>query len=157
MTKKISARDYLLLVGMALAVVGIGSVIGMFNMPDEWYFQLNKPSFNPPNWVFAPVWTTLYVLIAMAGWRTWRKEGLGPTMALWLVQMGLNYMWSPVFFGMHNLVGALVIIGFMLVAIMGFISMTWERDRIAALLFVPYAVWVCFAGVLNAALVQLNY
>jgi len=92
--KRGSARA--LLVFLVL-VVGAGWAIGVTNLPGAWYAGLAKPAFNPPNWVFAPVWTVLYVLIAIAGWRVWTRDRAGWPMKLWAAQLALNWAWSPVF------------------------------------------------------------
>lgn len=138
------------------AVVGIGWAIGFLNIPGEWYAALNKPVFNPPNWIFGPVWTALYVLIGIAGWRTWRQGTHRRPFLLWLLQMGLNFSWSPVFFTFHALEPAFGIILALFLAIVAFIITCWGRDRASAWLFVPYAAWVAFAGVLNFSLIALN-
>lgn len=138
--------------------VGVGLLIGALTRPDTWYAALAKPSFNPPNWLFGPVWTILYVLIGTAGALVWaraREIGMLP-LALWGAQMAANYAWSPTFFGLHRIDLALAIISFLLMAIVAFIAATWRRGRLAALLFVPYAAWVGFATVLNAAFLSLN-
>lgn len=137
-------------------VVGIGWLIGATNLPGEWYAGLAKPGFVPPNWVFPIAWTILYVLIAIAGWRTFRREPRGKAMLAWAAQMALNFVWSPVMFTMHQIGAALVILICLLVAIVTYISLELSRDRLAAALFVPYAAWVAFAGVLNAAILRLN-
>src|SRR5262245_52553836 len=103
-----------------LAVVGIGLLIGSITRPDGWYAALAKPSFNPPNSVFAPVWTVLYVLIAIAGARTWERGSGG--FGLWLGQMALNFAWTPVFFGLHRPGLALVVILALLGTILAFIA-----------------------------------
>jgi len=137
-------------------VVGIGWLIGATNLPGEWYAGLAKPGFVPPNWGFPIPWTILYVLIAIAGWRTFRREPRGKAMLAWAAQMALNFVWSPVMFTMHQIGAALVILICLLVAIVTYISLELSRDRLAAALFVPYAAWVAFAGVLNAAILRLN-
>lgn len=137
-----------------LAVLGIGLLIGTVTRPDGWYATLAKPSFNPPNWVFAPAWSLLYVMIAIAGARTW--EGGSGGFGLWLGQMALNFAWTPVFFGLHRPGLALAIILGLLALILAFIATRWRADRISVLLFVPYAAWVVFASVLNASIVALN-
>ena len=81
-----------------LLVVGGGLLIGFLTIPGPWYEALAKPSFNPPNWLFGPVWTILYVLIAIAGWRIWRRDPRGTPMKLWWLQLVLNFLWSPSFF-----------------------------------------------------------
>ncbi len=83
-------------------VVTCGALIGINNVPGDWYQSLNKPPFNPPNWIFGPVWTTLYVMIAIAGARTWLRSRMGGRMQLWGSQMLLNFLWSPMFFGMQS-------------------------------------------------------
>ncbi|OAE43466.1 TspO/MBR family protein [Agrobacterium tumefaciens] len=139
-----------------VAVVAIGALIGVNNVPGEWYQSLQKPFFNPPNWIFGPVWTTLYALIGIAGARTWIRRPTGTRMRLWFTQMVLNFLWSPIFFGMQSPVGALVIIIPMLICIIAFMVLTFSRDRLSSLLFAPYALWVAFATVLNASIVVLN-
>jgi benzodiazapine receptor len=137
-------------------VVGGGMLIGFLTAPGPWYEALAKPSFNPPNWLFGPAWTILYVLIAIAGWRIWERERSGRAMQLWGLQLALNFLWSPVFFALHQIGLALLVVLLLLAAILAFIAVAWNRDRIAAWLFVPYAAWVAFASALNAALWQLN-
>ncbi len=140
---------------VVLVVLG-GMAIGYVTRPGEWYATLNKPAFNPPGWVFGPVWTTLYVMIGVAGWRLWRAHHNSRAMELWWLQLALNYLWSPAFFGLHNPALALVVIVVLLAAIIATIAAAWNPDRTAALLFLPYAAWVGFATVLNATLVALN-
>jgi tryptophan-rich sensory protein len=137
-------------------VVGGGLAIGFLGAPGEWYAGLAKPSFNPPRWVFAPVWIALYVLIAVAGWRVWRSDASGWPMRLWWTQLVLNFLWSPIFFSAHRIGLALVVVLLLLAAILAFIVASWRQDRLAAWLFAPYAAWVAFASVLNAAIFALN-
>jgi len=152
----VDVRSYLTLALFVLLVLGGGTLIGLMTLPGEWYAGLAKPPFNPPNWIFAPVWTLLYIMVAVAGWRTWQRGPRSAAMALWFVQLALNFVWSPVFFGAHRIGGALAVIVALLAAIIAFIVMAWPRDRIAALLFTPYAGWVAFATLLNGALWYLN-
>lgn len=137
-------------------VVGMGWMIGATNPPGEWYAGLAKPGFVPPNWAFPLAWTILYTLIAVAGWRTFRREPRGKAMLAWAAQLALNFAWSPVMFTMHQIGAALVILICLFVAIVTYIGLELSRDRLAAALFVPYAAWVAFAGVLNAAIWRLN-
>lgn len=139
-----------------LLTIGGGLVIGYLTAPGDWYAALEKPAFNPPNWVFAPVWTALYVAIAVAGWRIWRAAKSGLAMKLWWAQLVLNFLWSPAFFVAHQIALALVIVLTMLAVILAFIAAAWRTDRSAALLFVPYAAWVAFASALNGAVLALN-
>ncbi|UQD72864.1 tryptophan-rich sensory protein [Bradyrhizobium japonicum] len=139
-----------------VAVVGIGWLIGATNLPGAWYAGLAKPDFVPPNWAFPVAWTILYIMIAVAGWRTFRRERSGRAMQVWAAQLALNFVWSPAMFTMHQIGAALVILICLFVAIVTYISLEASRDRLAAALFVPYAAWVAFAGVLNAAIWRLN-
>jgi len=137
-----------------LAVGFLASLVTVPNIPG-WYEGLHKPFFNPPNSVFAPVWTTLYVLMAVAAWRVWRKAGLRP-LGLYVLQLALNFAWSFIFFGAHAIGVALVEIALLFAAVVVTLRVFWRLDRIAGWLLVPYAAWVLFAGVLNAAIWRLN-
>jgi tryptophan-rich sensory protein len=149
-------KGYLVLAGFLLVTVGGGLAIGFVTRPGAWYAGLVKPSFNPPNWIFGPAWTVLYVLIAVAGWRVFEREPGSAAMAVWAVALALNFLWSPVFFGAQRPEAALAVVAMLLAAIVGFIALAWHIDTSAALLFVPYAAWVAFATLLNAAVVRLN-
>ena len=149
-------RKYAALAGFVAFVLGIGMVIGFATQPGDWYEALQKPFFNPPNWLFGPAWTLLYILIGIAGWRVWRHRDAGALMIVWIVQLVLNYCWSPVFFGAQQIGAALVVSLAMLASILLFIVLAWNRDRISALLFLPYAAWVAFATLLNGSILYLN-
>lgn len=138
-----------------LTVAG-GSLIGYLSIPGPWYEGLNKPPFNPPNWIFGPVWTALYVLVGIAGARVFIRERNNWLPKLWFIQMALNFAWSPVFFILHRADLALIVLTALLFAILAFMALAWTRDRPSALLFIPYAAWVCFAGLLNGAIWWLN-
>lgn len=145
------------LVLFIVLVVGLGWAMGATNLPGAWYASLQKPSFNPPSWIFGPTWTVLYVMIAVAGWRTYlQDEVTAVPMQLWFAQMALNFMWSPVVFTLHSLAFGLAMILMMLALIVSFIAVQWHENRTAALLFVPYATWVAFASLLNYFLYRLN-
>ena len=145
--------SYILFIGF---VVGAGLLSGLTNMPGEWYQTLEKPFFNPPSWIFGPVWTTLYVMIGVAGARIWQRAPKSAAMQLWFAQMAFNLMWSPAFFGLQNPELALVVIAGMLVTIIAFMVKARPIDRISTLLFVPYLAWVSFASVLNLSIAWLN-
>jgi tryptophan-rich sensory protein len=149
-------RSCLSLIVFLLLVVGGGLAIGFFTSPGEWYAELAKPEFNPPNWLFGPVWTVLYALIAVAGWRAFVRDRSGWPMRLWWAQLVLNFMWSPAFFAAHRIGLALVVILLLLAAVLAFIVAAWRHDREAAWLFAPYAAWVAFASMLNASILVLN-
>jgi len=147
---------WLALVGFLLLVVGGGLLIGQLTVPDEWYAGLAKPWFNPPGWIFGPVWTFLYVLIGIAGWRIFQRDRRGWPMRLWWTQLALNFLWSPLFFVAHQIGAAFVVVLLMLATNLSFVASAWRRDRVAALLFAPYAAWVAFASVLNGSIWLLN-
>ncbi len=148
------------LVAFLILVVGGGLLIGAFTGPEAWFDQLLKPSFNPSAWVFAPVWTALYIMIAIAGWRTWKRSPGAPwsgMLMLWGVQLALNFLWSPTFFAAHRIDLALAIIVLLLATIVAFIvAALRSNDRISAALFAPYALWVGFATALNYGFYRLN-
>lgn len=156
MTRGTDRTGWKTLVVFVGGVVFVGMMLGYANRPDGWYAALNKPAFNPPDYVFAPVWLALYVCIGVAGARTWSADPRSPAIAAWIAQMALNFLWSSVFFGMHRTGLALGIIVAMLTAIAAFIALQWRADRVAALLFVPYAAWVAFATALNWSIYRLN-
>jgi len=133
--------------------------IGSRYQPGEWYASLAKPPWNPPNAVFAPVWTTLYVLMAVAAWLVWRRAGFRGAAAgltLFVTQLVLNALWSYLFFGLHRpdiaLIEILVLWGVLLVVTVMF----WRAIRLAGVLLLPYLLWTGFASCLNFALWQLN-
>jgi benzodiazapine receptor len=145
-------------VGLCLAVGALGGWVTADSVK-TWYTTINKPSFTPPNWVFGPVWTVLYVLMGIAGWRVWckaRPDQLRVPLALFAVQLALNLAWSVVFFGAHRIGGAVLVIVGLEAAILATMVAFRRIDGLAALLLVPYALWVVFAAVLNIAAWQLN-
>jgi len=139
-----------------VACVALGALSGASNVPGEWYQSLDKPFFNPPGWIFAPVWTVLYVMIGVALSAIWFEEDNSRLLVLFAIQAALNLLWSPAFFGLHSPVIGLLIIVPLLVTILMFIAAGWQKNRTAAWLFVPYALWVAFATVLNLSIVLLN-
>jgi len=151
-----SRRSFVLLAAFVLVVVGAGSFIGVSTAPGPWFAALAKPPFNPPGWVFAPVWTLLYVMIAIAGWRCFMHAPKGWAMRLWGLQMALNWAWSFVFFSAHLIWGAFAVIMALWLVIIGFMVFTRVQDRVSALLFLPYLGWVSFAALLNLSIGWLN-
>ena len=145
----------LALFAFVLLSLGGGGLIGLLVQTGEWYQSLAKPSFNPPGFVFGPVWTVLYILIGFAGFRVWRA-GLRRLQQLWWAQLALNFAWPVLFFSAHALTGALAVIALLVLVILAFVSAAWTRERLSALLFLPYALWILFAAVLNASIVWMN-
>jgi tryptophan-rich sensory protein len=154
-------RDLLGLGGFLAACLAISAIGGWVTAQTvgTWYRTLEKPAFNPPDWVFAPVWTLLYVLIALAGWRVWRRRGFGGApraAAAYAAQLALNLAWSFLFFGGRMIGAALADIVLLLAAIAVTATLFRRIDRVAAWLLAPYGAWVAFAAVLNYALWRLN-
>ena len=135
-----------------------GGLITINEIPG-WYAALQKPSFNPPNWLFGPVWTALYIMMGVAFYLVWRNPpsaGRKKALSAFLVQFALNCAWTPVFFAMHQLGAALVVIVLMWLAIFRTIFLFAPFSKTASWLLVPYISWVSFATLLNAAIWWLN-
>lgn len=133
--------------------------LGALFTPGEWYAGLDKPAWNPPGWVFGPVWSVLYALMAVAAWLVWKRGGFGAQrvpLSLFLVQLLLNAAWSPVFFGLERPGLAFVVILLLWLAIAATLNAFRPVSRTAAWLLAPYLAWVSFAAVLNAVLWRMN-
>ena len=148
----------MLALALFLAAVALTAVTGAFFVPGEWYAALQKPAWTPPNWLFGPVWTALYLGIAFAGWRIWQvtRSLRSVPMLAWFGQLGFNALWSWLFFGVHWTGVAFLDLLAMLGSILVFIATARFHSRLASLLFVPYALWVSYAGSLNLAIWLLN-
>ncbi len=122
-----------------------------------WYRTIKKPFWNPPNWIFAPVWTLLYIMMAVAAWRVWERadNALGP-MLMFAFQLVLNVAWSAIFFGKLNISLAFKEIVLLFCAVVVTMTMFWSVDPLAGILFVPYALWVGFAAFLNYTIDRMN-
>ncbi|HMA54960.1 MAG TPA: TspO/MBR family protein [Acidobacteriota bacterium] len=147
----------------AVLICELAGIIGsLFTAPSipGWYAGLTKPSFNPPSWVFAPVWTILYALMGIAAWLVYEKGVRRPdvrrALFVFVAQLILNISWSIMFFGAHQILGAFVIIVALWILILGTILRFHKISKAAAFLLVPYFLWVGFATVLNASLYVLN-
>lgn len=146
------------LLGFIAAVAAVAST-GAFFPPDKWYQALRKPRWCPPNWLFGPAWTVLYLMIAVSGWLVWRKAGLAGAagaFATYALQLLLNGAWSGIFFGLRRMDLALAELVLLWLAILATIMAFAAHDALAAWLLVPYLAWVSFAGALNAALLRAN-
>lgn len=143
----------------AFALVAGAASTGAFFKPDAWYRDLKKPSWNPPDWVFAPVWTLLYIAMALAVWFAW-CSGQGSVLVvglvLWVLQLAANAAWSWLFFGRRRIGWALVDIGAMFLLILATLIVFFHLGLVAGLLLLPYLIWVGFAGCLNATLWRFN-
>ncbi len=142
---------------LCFLAAGLGSLFTMVSL-GGWYAGLAKPSWNPPSWIFGPVWTVLYAMMAVAGWLVWRRGGSQSRIALWwfAVQLALNVGWSAVFFGLQLPGLAFFEILLLWIAIAATLLTSWRVSRTAGILLVPYLLWVSFAAVLNFAIWRLN-
>jgi translocator protein len=151
-------RAALALVGWLLACFAAAAMGGLF-MPGEWYASLKKPSWNPPGWVFGPVWTMLYTIMAVSAWLVWRRGGFAAQrwpLSLFLVQLALNAVWTPLFFGWHWPGVAFAEIVLLGLAILATFLAFRPVSRVAAWRLAPYLAWVSFAAFLNFTLWRLN-
>ncbi len=148
--------------GQVLLFIGIAflpSLSAVFVQTDDWYVALNKPVWNPPTWVFGPVWTLLYLMIGLSGYFAWTRggrQGRSAAIAVYGAQLLLNALWTPLFFGLHRIGWALadlILLWFMILICIGTFS---QRSRLATWLLMPYFIWVSFAGVLNAVILTMN-
>ena len=140
---------------LSLAAAFVGSRF----LPDKWFQRLNKPSWNPPNWVFAPVWTVLYALMGVAAWLVWTKVGLfgrATALALFVVQLALNGAWSWLFFGGYRPDRAMADIAVLWLAVLATVVAFQQIDQWAGILLIPYLAWVSFASLLNFSIWRLN-
>jgi benzodiazapine receptor len=157
-----SGRGRWKLVVLLLIVCAVAAAGATVTFPKlaTWYAALNKPAFNPPEWVFAPVWAALYGLMAVAAWRVWEAPGAPSekrgALAHFAIQLMLNALWPLVFFGLRRPVSGLIVMLVLLVAVGTTLRRFYLIDRLAGLLLLPYLAWIAFATVLNAAIVGLN-
>lgn len=146
---------------IAVAVSELAGIAGSFFTISEiptWYSTLTRPALNPPAWIFGPVWVTLYALMGISLWLVWKSNSGEKKRAIWLfiVQLALNAIWSPIFFGAHSIGNALAVIVLLWAAIVLTILIFKKISKPAAWLLVPYILWVSFAGYLNYAIWTLN-
>jgi tryptophan-rich sensory protein len=147
--------DFLLFAIFLAATFGAGATGAMFPT-GQWYKSLAKPDWTPPNWVFPVVWTSIYVLISIAGARVAGEPGSAFAMAFWAAQIAFNTLWTPIFFGLRRLWGALPVMAALWVSVFGATITHWQVDWVAGLAFLPYLVWVTIAAFLNLSVARLN-
>ncbi len=145
-----------------LITLSIGTVAGFVTTPQigNWYANLHKPSFNPPDWLFGPTWTLLYIMMAIAAYLVWEKRSKSTAYVsaciIYFIQLLFNFLWSIIFFELHQILGALIIIGLLFISIMMNIVAFKRINKAAAWLLAPYLLWVTFAGILNFNIYILN-
>ena len=153
-----SLMGFVLFVAVCLAVGGAGAVFTSGSV-GRWYPELHKPSWTPPSWVFGPVWTILYIMMAIAVWLVWCRRGsvkIGSALVFFFLQLALNAAWSPLFFGLKNPLAGLLDIVPLWAMILGTLICFWRISPAAGALLVPYWLWVSFAAALNFAIWKLN-
>lgn len=139
-----------------LAACAAAGMTGGLFPPGPWYRNLSKPSWTPPDWLFPVAWSILYLCMAGAGARVAMADGNGIAMALWSLQIALNALWTPVFFGLQRIKLGMYVLIALWASVAGSVLAFWQVDMIAALLFLPYLAWVSVAGALNASVWRLN-
>lgn len=152
------------LVGLVVSIVicfaaaGLGAAVTTPQIRG-WYTTINKPSWNPPDWVFGPVWSTLYLMMAVSAWLIWRRGGLRAArtpLTVFAIQLALNSLWSVLFFGMQQPGLAAIEIVILWAAILATVISFWRQSKVAGGLLIPYLLWVSFATVLNVTIWRLN-
>lgn len=129
---------------------------GIFFKPGQWYESLAKPGFTPPNWLFPVAWTTIYLLLAWAGYRLTQIPGSQVVLALWAAQIALNTLWTPVFFGAQRILASMLVLTLLWLVVAVMVVMALRLDVITGLILFPYLVWLCLAGALNFSILSKN-
>jgi len=157
-TAKRITTNYLALTGW-LVLTFSASLAAVFVKTDGWYAQIAKPAWNPPDWIFGPIWTALYAMMAVAAWLVWQRGGWKQqrtALTLYLIQWALNALWTPLFFGLQRPGLAFAEILVLLVALCATLIAFRKARRLSGWLLVPYALWAAFAAVLNFTIWRLN-
>ena len=153
MNNKYLSLGLILLVTFAASGIG-GFVTTSFKEP--WYSEIILPTFNPPSWVFGPVWTTLYIFMSVAIWGAWNKSSDKKVLQVYFVHLFFNAMWSVIFFGFHQIFIALIDLGIILIFIIWLMKIYYKINKISFLLMIPYLLWSSYALVLNTTIFYLN-
>jgi benzodiazapine receptor len=160
--RNVSARDIIKLVVSMVACLAAGAIGSVFTRSaiPTWYATLEKPPFNPPDWVFAPVWTLLYILMGVAAFLVWRNgvrnRQIRTALIVFLIQLILNALWSVVFFGLESPLYGFIVIVILWAAILVTVLQFFRISRVASVLLWPYLLWVTFAAILNSSIWLLN-
>ena len=144
---------------LILLVTFIASGIGGFitsSFKEPWYSEIILPTFNPPSWLFGPVWTVLYILMSIAAWIAWNKESDLRILKIYFVHLFFNAIWSIIFFGFHEILIALIDLGIILIFIIWLMKIYYQVSKISFLLMIPYLLWSSYALILNTTIFYLN-
>jgi len=153
-----SLLTLLVFIAACYAAAGAGAIFTTASV-NNWYPMLHKPAWTPPSWLFGPVWTVLYLMMAVAAWLVWLEVGWSKAsvaLGLFAFQLALNAAWSPLFFGLQNPLAGLLVIIPLCAAILVTLAAFWKISLLAGLLMVPYWLWVSFATALNFAIWRMN-
>ena len=152
-------KNKYLSLGLILLVTFVASGVGSFvtsSYKEPWYSEILLPSFNPPSWVFGPVWTTLYVFMSVAAWSAWKKVSDKKILHIYFIHLFFNSIWSVIFFGFHQIFLALINLGIILIFIIWLMRIYYQVNKISFLLMIPYLLWSSYALILNGAIFYLN-
>ena len=152
-------KNKYLSLGLILIITFLASGIGSFvtsSFKEPWYSEILLPSFNPPSWVFGPVWTTLYIFMSIAAWSAWKQTSDKKILQIYFIHLFFNSMWSVIFFGFHQIFVALIDLGIILIFIIWLMRIYYHVNRISFLLMIPYLLWSFYALILNGAIFFLN-
>ena len=152
-------KNKYLSLGLILLVTFLASGIGSFvtsSFKEPWYSEILLPSFNPPSWVFGPVWTTLYIFMSIAAWLVWQQISDKKIIQIYFVHLFFNSIWSVIFFGFHQIFFALIDLGIILVFIIWLMRIYYQVNKISFLLMIPYLLWSTYALLLNGSIYYLN-
>tara|TARA_B100000965_G_C18953238_1_gene482261 strand:- start:61 stop:525 length:465 start_codon:yes stop_codon:yes gene_type:complete len=152
-------KNKYLSLGLILLVTFVASGVGSFvtsSFKEPWYSEILLPSFNPPSWVFGPVWTILYIFMSVAAWSAWKKTSDKKILQIYFIHIFFNSIWSVIFFGFHQIFIALIDLGIILIFVIWLIRIYYQVNKISFLLMMPYLLWSSYALILNGAIFYLN-
>jgi len=145
--------------GLILLITFIASGIGGFvtsSLKEPWYSEIILPTFNPPSWVFGPVWTVLYIFMSIATWIAWQNVSDKKILQVYFIHLFFNAIWSIIFFGFHEIFIALIDLGVILIFIIWLMKIYYQVSKISFLLMIPYLLWSSYALILNTTIFYLN-
>ena len=152
-------KNKYLSLGLILLVTFLASGVGSFvtsSFKEPWYSEILLPTFNPPSWVFGPVWTTLYILMSLAAWLAWKQTSDKKILQIYFIHLFFNSLWSIIFFGFHQIFIALIDLGIIIIFIIWLMKIYYQVSKISFLLMMPYLLWSFYALILNGAIFYLN-
>ncbi len=152
-------KNKYLSLGLILLVTFLASGVGSFvtsSFKEPWYSEILLPTFNPPSWVFGPVWTTLYILMSLAAWLAWKQTSDKKILQIYFIHLFFNSLWSVIFFGFHQIFIALIDLGIIIIFIIWLMKIYYQVNKISFLLMIPYLLWSSYALMLNVAIFYLN-